>query len=219
MIFYRNANIFSIIVLVFSIVEIFISNWNLNEISIYLSLIGILGFIANILDLKFYNSLYLIWIFLQIPIITITTTDEGIKSIENIFNLSQFVKVDVGFSIVKNPNSYRIAFNFLPLIFYKLYKIEIAQKVVTKTITLFSGSGLSPLNKFIPFKATINKVTNKLEYTAELKNPLYINENIYTHINFKTENGRLLKLGKEGQRCDVTLMCKNNKIETTAYIK
>lgn len=210
----------SLVILFLSLINIFFHQNQLISFSVGISVIGIIGFISFILKNNLYKTLFLIWILAQFPIIEVHEIKNGIKYVNPIFDLSQAFKIKIGFGLTYLPKTFYIGLNFIPFAYYALYKLLVANSLISSSVTIIPVSEQSPITKFAPFTAEIIDTEDGF-LKAELSEIIEIEGNEYQIILFKTIDKSIFNLNKTRQKCFIKLIPIKTGIElqTEGFIK
>lgn len=210
---FKKSNILAYIVLILSLLNIQLKQNHFFSLSVLISIIGILGFFSYIIKNNFYKPFFLLWIIAQVPIIEIIDFTDGIKNVTSIVDMSQSLRIKIGFGLTYIPKTYYIGINLIPILYYAFYKFLMNKSVVSNEITILPVTELSPIAKFTPMKAKIINISENGSLIAELKEGIEIENVNFKTIVFNTVDKSIFRLKKIRQKCYIKLTSENNQIE------
>ena len=207
--------------LVFSLINIIFLKDQLISLSVGFSAIGIIGFILFILKINLYKPLFLIWVIVQFPILEIHEIENGFKNITPVFNLSQGFHIKFGINFTYNSSAFTIGPNILSIGFYFLYKLSMAESLISRFVTILPVTEISPIAKLTPLKAKIIDITDKGSFIAILEEMIEMENLEYKKLFFKTVDKSIFRLNKTRQKCSIKFVSTNKEreIKTEGFIK
>ncbi|MCX6180420.1 MAG: hypothetical protein NT150_00640 [Bacteroidetes bacterium] len=215
------------IITLLSLINLFSSIYYLNIIQILVALIGLTGVVLFLYKKGNPALFFQVWIFSQIPVIhteSIILIENGIQAINStpIFDATQLLQLTFGFTLgLKGGTNLFIYFNFVPLLYFGLYRVVAASILVGKKIKLTKIKKESKYKNSFPITGSIIKRV-ELEkendwLMVELENELIVGEIKSTKILIHPKNKE--KYNKRSDVVSFIRLIKNEQINDAVMHK
>lgn len=205
----NKNSIFPIAVLVFSILSPLMGGFS-NNLELINSAIGIIGAALYFLGRSQYRDFIYVWIYLQFIVLkkVMMISDDEVEF--PIFDLTQCIKVELGFRLAFNETSYVLALNILPFAYlYAFVKLQV-KDLVGKELTLRLYRDHEILSNVLPQSITIVQAIdfkkNENWLLAQLTNPIAFDDKSYQHCLIKGKDNEPIVPDKRGQMAHLRLV-------------
>ncbi|MEM8763729.1 MAG: hypothetical protein AAGD88_07950 [Bacteroidota bacterium] len=207
-------------ILVLSILNIVIKAIFKPDLSLVVSLIGILSFVLQVLKKDIHKTLQTIWILAQIPMIMVLEPVGNVIQQMDILNLTQFFNFKLQLRLTYSPKTYAIGINVLAVIYLLFFKFINSKVLLNEYVTVSSSSSNSKVSGSLPLKAQIIKKDNEW-YICKLISDVEIDQSEFNYIKFKLKKRGNFKLQKENQLCllKLTSSVHGHEISDIGFVK
>lgn len=207
-------------ILLLSLLNIVSKILTIIDLSVIVSMVGILSFLLQTLKKDSYRVFQIIWIVAQIPLISFREFTGGSYQEIDLLNLAQVIHFKVQFSLTFATKTYAAGANILAIGYLLVFRLLISKELIGQVITIVPDSPNSKLSSFVPIKPQITQYNGEW-YTAHLNTKLVIDKSEFDLIHFKRKKGGFFKPNKERQLCLLRLASSvhGHEITDSGFVK
>lgn len=212
--------IFPLIVILLSSIELFqqLTITNPHYPALVISIIGIMGSVLYFFKIKFYKTVFYLWIIFQFIVITNSQFDENLGVIvkNHIWVTSPIIKIKIGLSFTLH-NGNKIYLNIVPLFLFGLLRILNVSELVGKELTFKKFRKDNKLGNIFPLTGKIVKrvtLSNEKDWLLVTLNNSFVfrNEQI-NQVFIKAKEEKPLKKDVKGQLAFFRLIPENIELD------
>lgn len=187
-----NKNlILGICILVISILNLLYRLIHFIDLSVLVSILGIVSYILQIKKRHVYKTLQLIWIVAQLPLITVPQDFGNTVNEKVIFDLAQLYEFPIKFGLQYSSTWYNIGINLIPVIYLAAFKLIVRNEYLNQAVTVIIDNEKSKISEYSPFYAKIVEY-EKDWFTARLNKKIEINNSELGLVKFKLKKAGFL---------------------------